>query len=85
MELRPSIPQGIMHAHAMTLHEDGRLECGSIVGTWRSLDEYSLELEYGPIREFVHIEKGLDVDLNRSTGLLSGLTSQGICTWGKKD
>ena len=85
MELRPSIPQGIMHAHAMTLHEDGRLECGSIVGTWHSLDEYSLELEYGPIREFVHIEKGLDVDLNRSTVLLSGLTSQGICTWGKKD
>lgn len=84
IELRPSIPQGISHAHAMTLHEDGRLEMGSVVGRWHCLDEYSLEFEYGPIKEFIHVEKGLDVDLNKSTVLLSGLTSQGICTWGKK-
>lgn len=84
IELRPSIPQGIQHAHTMVLREDGRMECGSVVGRWHSLDEYSLELEYGPIKEFVHIEKGLDVDLNKSTVLLTGLTNQGICTWGKK-
>lgn len=84
IELRPSIPQGIAHAHPMTLFEDGRMECCSICGTWRMLDEFSMELTYGPIREFIHVEKGLDFDLNKSTILLSGLTSQGICTWGKK-
>lgn len=85
IELRPSIPQGIAHAHAMTLFEDGRMECSSIVGSWKRVDEYSLLLEYGPIQEFVHVEKGLDTDRNRTTVILSGLTSQGICTWAKKE
>lgn len=84
IELRPSIPQGIAHAHPMTLFEDGRLECCSITGSWKRLDDYAMELSYGPVREYVHVEKGLDRDINKTTVLLAGLTSQGICTWAKK-
>ena len=84
IELRPSMPQGIAHAHPLRLFSDGRLECCSIIGTWKRVDDFSLEFTYGPVHEFVHMEKGLDRDVNKTTVLLSGLTSQGICTWGKK-
>ncbi len=84
IELRPSIPQGIMHAHPLILHEDGKLECCSVMGRWKKMDDYSLEFEYGGIREFVHVEKGTDREWDRTTVMLSGLTSDGICTWGKK-
>lgn len=85
IELRPSIPQGISHAHPLKLYEDGRLECCSIQGTWTRADDFTLIFSYGPIREYVHIEKGLDKDINKTTVLLSGLTDQGICTWAKKN
>lgn len=84
IELRPSMPQGIAYAHPLRLFEDGRMECCSIIGTWKRAGDSALELSYGPVREFVHMEKGLDRDVNKTTVLLSGLTSQGICTWGKK-
>ena len=85
LELRPSIPQGIAHAHPLKLYKDGRLECCSVVGSWKVVDEYTLEFKYGPITEYIHVEKGLDHDNNKTTVLLSGLTSQGICTWAKKN
>lgn len=84
IELRPSIPQGISHAHPLRLFENGRLECCSVIGRWMRVDDFTLEFQYGPVREYVHIEKGLDRDINKTTVLLSGLTSQGICTWAKK-
>ncbi|MCR5106054.1 MAG: family 43 glycosylhydrolase [Eubacterium sp.] len=84
IEFRPSMPQGISHAHPLRLYEDGRLECCSIVGEWRQLDEFSLELSYGVIKEYVHFEIGIDMDINIRTVIMSGLTSQGICTWAKK-
>ncbi|MBR1741376.1 MAG: family 43 glycosylhydrolase, partial [Lachnospiraceae bacterium] len=84
IELRPSLPQGICHAHPMRLLENGRLECCSIIGSWKRVDDFTLELSYGPIQEYVHIEKGLDRDSDKTTVLLSGLTNQGICTWAKK-
>lgn len=85
IELRPSIPQGIQHAHPMKLIEGGRLEMASVVGTWERVDTYTLRLEYGPIKEFVHFEKGLDKEKNKTTVVMGGLTSQGICTWAKKE
>ena len=54
------------------------------MGRWKKIDDYSLEFEYGGIREFVHVEKGTDREWDRTTVMLSGLTSDGICTWGKK-
>ena len=84
IELKPTMPQGICHAHPLRLYEDGRLECCSIVGEWKRLDDYTLEFLYGPIREYVHIESGLDDDNNKTSVLLSGLTNKGICTWAKK-
>lgn len=84
IELRPAVPQGIAHAHPLILHEDGRLESCSIRGSWKQIDEYTLEFTYGPVTEYVHVEKGLDHDINRTTVLLSGLSDRGICTWAKK-
>lgn len=84
IELRPSIPQGIQHAHPMKILKGGRLEMASVVGSWTRVDEYTLQLEYGPITEYVHFEKGLDKEKNRTTVVMGGLTSQGICTWAKK-
>ena len=85
IELRPSIPQGIQHAHPMKIFENGRLEMASVIGTWRRIGTFEMELKYGPITEFVHFEKGLDKERNRTTVVMCGLTSQGICTWGKKE
>lgn len=85
IELRPSIPQGISHAHPMRIIQGGRLEMGSVIGNWRITDPMTLELTYGPITEFVHFEKGLDKEKNKTTVVMCGLTSQGICTWAKKE
>jgi len=85
IELRPSIPQGISHAHPMKLMPDGKLEMGSVKGTWTRTGEFSIELKYGPISEYVHFEKGLDKEKNRTTVVMCGLTSQGVCTWAKKE
>ena len=84
IELRPSMPQGIMQANPLMLCEDGRLECCSVRGRWRQTGADTLEFTYGPITEYVHIEYGLDHDINRTTVLLTGLNSRGICTWAKK-
>lgn len=85
IELRPSIPQGIQHAHPMNILEGGRLEMASVTGRWERVDAFTLSLEYGPIKEFVHFEKGLDKEKNKTTVVMGGLTSQGICTWAKKE
>lgn len=85
IELRPSIPQGICHAHPMKLLEGGRLEIASVIGTWERIDEYSLLLKYGPITEFVHLEKGYDVEKDQTTIIMGGLTNQGITSWAKKE
>ena len=85
IELRPSLPQGIQHAHPMVLHPDGRLEIASIIGTWEITGPMTMLLRYGPITEFVHFEKGLDKENNQTTVVMCGLTSQGICTWAKKE
>ena len=78
------MPQGIMHAHPLILHEDGRLEMCSVMGTWKKTDEYTLQFEYGPVKEFVHIEKGTDFGSKKTTVMLAGLNSRGVATWGKK-
>lgn len=85
IELRPSIPQGIMHAHPMKLCEDGRLQMASVIGTWERVGKFELKLSYGSITEFVHFEKGLDKENNKTTVVMCGLNSQGICTWAKKE
>lgn len=85
IELRPSIPQGIQHAHPMKLLEGGRLEMASVIGMWERVGTFELKLTYGPITEFVHFEKGLDKEKNRTTVVMGGLTSQGICSWAKKE
>lgn len=84
IELRPSVPQGIAHAHPLKLFADGRLECCSIAGNWKRINDFDLELTYGPNTEFVHMEVGLDHESNKTTVLLSGLSSNGICTWAKR-
>lgn len=85
IELRPSIPQGLQHAHLMRILEGGRLEMGSVIGSWTRVDDFSLKLEYGPITEYVHFEKGLDKEKNKTSVIMGGLTSQGIATWAKKE
>lgn len=85
IELRPSLPQGIQHAHPMKLLAGGRLEIASIIGTWEITDTMTMRLSYGPITEFIHFEKGLDKENNQTTVVMCGLTNQGICTWAKKE
>ncbi len=85
IELRPTIPQGVSHAHPMKLLPGGRLEMASVIGTWERVGECEMKLSYGPITEFVHFEKGLDKEMNRTTVVMCGLTSKGICTWAKKE
>lgn len=85
IELRPSIPQGISHAHPMTLFENGRLEIASVIGSWERTGDHTMVFKYGPITEYVHFEKGYDKEKNQTTIIMGGLTSQGITTWAKKE
>ncbi|MCM1386849.1 MAG: arabinan endo-1,5-alpha-L-arabinosidase [Bacillus sp. (in: Bacteria)] len=82
--LTPSIPQGIMCAHPMRLMENGRMECCSIVGTWKMVSEHTLTIQYGTITETVIASPAWDKELERPTLMLSGLSNKGVCTWYKK-
>lgn len=82
--LTPSIPQGIMCAHPMRLMENGRMECCSVIGTWKMVSKYTLTIQYGTITEFIIASPAWDKELERPTLMLSGLSDKGICTWYKK-
>lgn len=82
--LTPSIPQGIMCAHPMRLMKNGRMECCSVIGTWKMVSDYTLTIQYGAITEFIIASPAWDKELERPTLMLSGLSSKGICTWYKK-
>lgn len=82
--LTPSIPQGIMCAHPMRLMENGRMECCSVIGTWKMAGEYTLTIQYGTITEFIIASPAWDKELERPTLMLSALSDKGICTWYKK-
>ncbi len=82
--LTPSIPQGIMCAHPICLMENGRMECCSVIGTWKMVSEYTLTIQYGNITEFIIASPAWDKELERPTLMLSGLSNKGICTWYKK-
>ena len=84
IELRPSVPQGIMHSHPMELFDDGGVLICSVRGRWERLDDFTIEITYGEIREYIHMEKGVDTENDKTTVILSGMTSQGICIWAKK-
>jgi len=84
IELRPSIPQGISHAHPMKLLENGRLEIASIIGKWENIGDHELLLSYGNKTEYVYYERGFDKEKNVTTIIMGGLNSDGICTWAKK-
>lgn len=84
ISLTPSIPQGIMCAHPFRLMPEGRMECCSIIGTWKQTDGHTLTLSYGNITETIIVSPAWDHELDRPTLTLSGLSNKGICTWYKK-
>ena len=83
ISLTPSVPQGIMHAHPFRLMKNGRMECCSIVGTWKKTGEYTLTVSYGNTTESIIASPAWDHELNRPTLMLSGISNKGICTWYK--
>lgn len=82
--LTPSVPQGIMCAHPIRLMENGRMECCSIVGSWKMTGEHTLTVQYGNTTESIIASPAWDKELNQPTLMLSGLSDKGICTWYKK-
>lgn len=84
ISLTPSLPQGIQCAHPFKLLPNGRMECCSIVGTWKMVSENSLTINYGNITEYLIVSPCWDKELNRPTLMMSGLSDKGICTWYKK-
>lgn len=84
IELRPSVPQGVMHAHPMELLENGDLLICSVRGRWERTGDYTLRLSYGDTTEYIRLEKGVDAESEKTTIILSGISSRGICTWAKK-
>lgn len=82
--LTPSIPQGIMCAHPVRLMENGRMECCSVIGTWKMVNGHTLTIQYGTTTETVIVSPAWDRELNRPTLMLSGLSDKGLCTWYKK-
>ena len=84
ISLTPSVPQGIMHAHPVHLMKGGRMECCSVIGTWKQTGSCTIELCYGSITEFVVVSPAWDRELDKPTLMMSGLSNKGICTWYKK-
>lgn len=82
--LTPSVPQGIQCAHPMRLTENGRMECCSVIGSWKMTGTHTLTVWYGNTTETIVASTAWDRELDRTTLMLSGLSDKGICTWYKK-
>lgn len=81
--LASSLPQGIQTAVAMKLGENGYYESCSIQGTW----EYAngkLTIQYGPHREEAFVSAVWDVERDRPTIAICGLSNKGVPFWAKK-
>lgn len=84
ISLTPSVPQGIMHSHPVQLMKNGRMECCSIIGTWKKTGACTLEFHYGNTTETIIASPAWDHELGKQTLMMSGLSNKGICTWYKK-
>ena len=51
IKLVPAIPQGVYNSVMMTLEDDGRFICGSILGHWEYIDGTTITISYGNVVE----------------------------------
>lgn len=84
ISLTPSVPQGIMHAHPFCLMKGGRMECCSVIGTWKQTGSCTITLSYGSTTESVIVSPAWDRERDKPTLMMSGLSNRGVCTWYKK-
>ena len=68
----------------LKLNQNGRMECCSIIGTWKMKGEDMIELQYGPIKETLFVCPAWDWERMEPTLALTGTDNQGICIFGRK-
>ncbi len=78
-----ALPQGIQTAVPMKLGENGYYECCSIQGTWEYADR-KLTIHYGPHTEEAFVSAVWDVECDRPTIAICGLSNKGVPFWAKK-
>lgn len=78
------LPQGVLTSSPLTLHKEGRLECGSVIGRWKQLDSRTLSFKYGKYEDIVKLIPAWDSEKNVPTLVFTGKDNFGIATFGKK-
>lgn len=84
IRLAPAMPQGVTNSVSLKLNQNGRMECCSIIGTWKMKGEDMIELQYGPIKETLFVCPAWDWERMEPTLALTGTDNQGICIFGRK-
>ena len=84
IKLVPAIPQGVYNSVMMTLEEDGRFICGSILGHWEYIDGTTITISYGNVVETCKLTPAWDWQIDEPTIAITGKDQFGIAVWGKK-
>ncbi|MFC4099479.1 arabinan endo-1,5-alpha-L-arabinosidase [Paenibacillus xanthanilyticus] len=84
IKLTPLIPQSVLNSVPMTLFEDGRFECCSIVGQWEQTGETTIAIAYGSVVETCLLTPAWDWQRNKPTLALAGLDQRGVAVWASK-
>lgn len=78
-----SLPQGIQTAVPMKLGENGYYESCSIQGSWEYADG-KLTIQYGPHKEEAFVSAVWDVERDKPTIAICGLSNRGVPFWAKR-
>jgi arabinan endo-1,5-alpha-L-arabinosidase len=84
IRLAPAMPQGVTNSVYLKLNANGRMECCSIVGTWKMSGEDTITISYGPVKEELIVCPAWDWEKMEPTLALTGVDSKGIAIWGRK-
>lgn len=84
IKLTPLVPQSVLNSVPMTLFEDGRFECCSIIGSWEQADDTSIAITYGNVVETCLLTPAWDWQRGVPTLALTGLDQFGVAVWASK-
>jgi len=80
----PTVPQNVTNSLPLEIFDNGFFECISVRGTWKMIDDYTIEFQYGPNKEVCTVIPAWDPDHDKPTLCFTGSNQKSIAVWGKK-
>lgn len=84
IKLNPTVPQGVISSLPLHIKKNGSFDLSSIHGTWKLIDDSTIQLSYGPYTELLQVSPAWDYENWNPTTVFTGYDQNHICVWCKK-